>query len=95
MVRGWAKEDIEKGIKKGIKKGMLLDAREMVLEALGFKFERLITPDIHEQIQRLENRQTLKRLHRAAILSPDLDSFRRDMREAVSNEQGEAMSNEQ
>ncbi len=83
MIRGWAKEDVEKGIEKG----MLLEARENVLETLGLKFERFITPDIQEQIQRLENRRALKRLLKSAILSPNLDSFRRDMRETIDNEQ--------
>jgi len=76
MVKGWAKEYVEKG--------MLSDAREMVLEALDTKFSNNIPADIHEQIKVLNNRLLLKRLLRSAIQSNDIDGFRKSIQELIS-----------
>ena len=89
MVKGWAKEYVEKGIEKGIEqgiekgieKGMLSDAREMVLEALDIRFSSNVPGDIHKKINALNNRLLLKKLHRSAIQSKDIDGFRRIIQE--------------
>ena len=81
MVKGWAKEYVEEGMEKG----MLSDAREMVLEALDTKFSSSNIPaDIHEQINALNNRLLLKKLHRSAIQSKDMDGFRKSIQELIS-----------
>ncbi len=68
------------GREEGRNEGMLFDAREMVLEALDIKFSN-IPADIHAQIQALNNRILLKRLHRSAIQSKDIDGFRKSIEE--------------
>ena len=72
------------GIEKSRHEGMLFDAREMVLEALDEKFSSDVTTDIHEQIKALNNRLLLKRLHRKAIQSKDIDDFRQSMKDLAS-----------
>ncbi len=70
----------EKGWDEGRDEGMLLDAREMVLEALDIKFsESNITNDIKQKITALNNRILLKKLHRSAIQSKDIEDFRNFM----------------
>ena len=89
MVKGWAKEYVEEGIEKGIlqgmekgmEKGMISEAREMVLEALDIKFSSNVPPDVHELIKALNNKILLKKLHRSAIQSRDIDSFRKSIQE--------------
>lgn len=68
------KKGIKKGIEKGIEKGLILDAQELVIEALeerfGFVLER-----IKDRIKAIEDRAILKGLHRLAIRVKDLDEF--------------------
>jgi len=84
MVKGWAKEYVEEGRNEGRNEGMLFDAREMVLEALDVKFNN-VPADVHAQIQALNNRLLLKRLHRSAIQSKDIDGFRKSIQELISD----------
>ena len=81
MIKGWAKEYVEEGMEKGMEKGMLSEAREMVLEALGIKFSSNIPGDVYRKINTLNNRNILKKLHRSAILSKDIDGFRKTIQE--------------
>jgi len=73
MVKGWAQEYVEEG--------MLFEAREMVLEALDIKFSNNVPPDVHKLIKALNNRMLLKKLHRSAIQSNDIDGFRKSIQE--------------
>jgi hypothetical protein len=75
----------EEGIEEGIEKGMLSEAREMVMEALDIKF-RNVSEDIHKQIKALNNRILLKKLHRSAIQSKDIDGFKKAIREIISEQ---------
>ena len=85
MIKGWAKEYVEEGRVEGRVEGkvegkvegMLSEAREMVLEALDIKFSSNVTGDIHKKINALNNRLLLKKLHRSAFQSKDIDSFRK------------------
>jgi hypothetical protein len=91
MIQGWAKEfveegmeeGIEKGMKRGIERGMLSDAREMVLEALDIRFSNDIPEDVQKTINTLNNRLMLKKLHRSAIQSKDIDGFRKTIQELI------------
>jgi len=69
------------GIEKGIEKGMLSEAREMVLEALDIRFSSNVPGDVHKKINALNNRILLKKLHRSAIQSKDIDGFRKIIQE--------------
>jgi predicted transposase/invertase (TIGR01784 family) len=71
-----AEQWIEEGVQKGIEKGMIQNAREMVLEAILSRFEK-VPEDIIREVSALDNRAVLKRLHREAIICPDLTGFRK------------------
>ncbi|MEA3417488.1 MAG: hypothetical protein U9R02_15330, partial [Thermodesulfobacteriota bacterium] len=85
MIRGWAKEYVEEGIQKG----MLTDAREMVLEALDARFSKDVTEDVYKKVQILNNRILLKKLHKSAILSEDIESFKKVLQEIPPEQQQE------
>jgi hypothetical protein len=73
------------GIEKGRDEGMVFNAREMLLDALDAKFnENNIPADIKQQIQALNNRILLKRLHKTAIQSKDIEDFRQSMKDLAS-----------
>jgi predicted transcriptional regulator len=72
------------GIEKGRDEGLLLNAREMVLEALDVKFSSTTPEDIKQQIQALNNRIMLKKLHKSAIQSKDIEDFRKSMKELTA-----------
>jgi len=71
-----AEQWIEEGIEKGIEKGMLQEAREMVLEAISSRFES-VPEDLMREVGALDKRGILKKLHREAIVCPDLTRFRK------------------
>ncbi len=71
-----AQKWIEEGIEKGIEKGMVQDAREMVLEAISSRFDK-VPGDIIREVSALDNRLVLKRLLRQAIICPNLAGFRK------------------
>ena len=66
------------GREKGMVKGMVDEAREMVLEVLDIRFQN-VSSDIYEQIKALNNRMLLKKLHRSAIQSKDIDGFKKSI----------------
>jgi len=72
------------GIEKGRDEGMLLNAREMVLEALDARFSSNTPADIKQQIQVLNNRIMLRKLHKSAIQSTDIEDFRKSMEKLTS-----------
>jgi len=74
------------GLDIGMDKGMLLSAREMLLEALDARFSSA-TPDIKQQIQALNNKILLKKLHRSAIQSKDIADFRKTLEEITAEDQ--------
>ena len=71
-----AEQWIEEGEKKGIEKGKIQEGREMVLEAISFRFEH-VPEDIVREVSAFDSRSVLKRLHREAIICPDLTGFRK------------------
>ena len=64
------------GREEGRQEGMLAEAREMVLEALDIKFNT-VPGDMQSIINALNNRVLLKKLHRSAIQSKDIQEFRK------------------
>jgi hypothetical protein len=77
---------IEKGLTEGMDKGKLLYAREMLLEALDEKFSNETPADIKQQIQALNNKIMLKKLHRSAIRSKDIEDFRKNLEEITAED---------
>ena len=75
---------IEKGRLEGRDEGKLLNAREMVLEALDAKFSSTTPADIKQQIQALNNRILLKKLLRSTFQSKDIEDFRKSMKELTA-----------
>jgi len=77
---------IEKGMAEGMDRGQLLNAREMLLEALDARFSSNTPADIKKQIQALNNKIMLKRLHRSAIQSKDIEEFRKTLEEITAED---------
>jgi len=77
MVKGWAKEYVDQGMQQG----MLADAREMVLKALDTKFSCNVPEDIYKTINMVNNRVLLKNILGSAILSKDIEGFRKALQE--------------
>lgn len=76
MIESAAYDIIKKdGIKEGIREGMILDAREMLIEAIGVRFET-VPEDMAEMVARMSDRDTLKQLHRQAIICEDIHVLR-------------------
>lgn len=69
------KEGFEEGLQQGLQQGLLEEAREMVLEALEERFG-LISPSLVSRIKSIQQRETLKSLHRAAIRAKNLNEFK-------------------
>jgi len=68
------------GEKQGMIKGMLLEAQEMVLEALIEKFG-LIKPELSVKIKGIVNRELLKILHKLAIRANSLSEFEEKLKQ--------------
>jgi hypothetical protein len=71
----------------GMDKGQLLNAREMLLEALDEKFSNDTPADIKQQIQALNNKIMLKKLLRSTIQSKDIEDFRKTLEEITTEDQ--------
>ncbi|MEA2059126.1 MAG: hypothetical protein U9P10_01085 [Thermodesulfobacteriota bacterium] len=69
------------GMEKGLEKGQLSEAKEMLLKALDTKFSKKVPEDVYKTINIVNNRLLLKDLLGSAILSKDLDNFRKILQE--------------
>ncbi|MEM4958752.1 MAG: hypothetical protein QXX12_02630 [Nanopusillaceae archaeon] len=56
----------EEALQQGLRRGFLLEAQEMVLEALEERFGK-VEEELSERIKRIEDRDFLKRLHRLTL----------------------------
>ncbi len=65
---------IEQGIKQGIQRGLLIDAQEMVIDALEEKFG-VVPRSITREIKAIDEREILKQLHRITFRVKDLEEF--------------------
>ncbi|WP_446011521.1 hypothetical protein [Candidatus Electrothrix sp.] len=63
------------GIEQGIEQGMLLNTRGVLLEVLSLRFGPP-TVDLCELVEGITDYETLKRLHRSAVLCSSLEEFR-------------------
>ena len=72
--------DLEKdpAYRTGIEKGLIVEARELVIEALEERFGS-VPEDIKQKINSIEDRAVLKRLHRLAIRAGSLEDFRQGL----------------
>lgn len=70
----------------GMDKGELLNAREMLLEALDARFSTSTPADIKKQIQALNNKIMLKRLLRSTFQSKDIEEFRKTLEEITAED---------
>ncbi len=77
---------IEKGRSEGLDIGQLLNAREMLLEALDARFSNDTPADIKQQIQALNNKIMLKRLLRSTFHSKDIEDFRKTLEEMTAED---------
>jgi hypothetical protein len=75
------------GMEKGMDKGQILNAREMLLEALDEKFSNDTPADIKQQIQALNNKIMLKKLLRSTFRSKDIEDFRKTLEEITTDDQ--------
>ena len=60
--------------------GMILDAQEMVIEALMERFG-LIKPDLAVKIKGIVNREVLKSLHKLAIRVDSIQEFEEKLKQ--------------
>ncbi len=65
---------IEKGIQQGIQQGMVMDAQEMVIDALAERFGILRT-ELIKRIKAISSREILKELLRLGIRAKTLEEF--------------------
>ncbi|GAB6163569.1 hypothetical protein JCM12298_27290 [Desulfothermus naphthae] len=73
-------EGRKQGEEQGMIKGMVLDAQEMVLEALIERFG-LIKPDLSVKIKGIVNREVLKSLLKLAIRADSLSEFEEKLKQ--------------
>jgi len=57
---------------------MLRDARELVMDALVVKFGA-VSEDILEKVQKMQEREVLRLLHRQAIMASNLEEFKKSL----------------
>ncbi len=71
------KKGIETGIEEGIEKGILTGLREAILEAVALRFNpaALEYRRVNRQLEDLTKRESLQRLHAAAIQAEDMATF--------------------
>jgi len=69
------RKGIEQGIEHGIEQGRLLNTRNMLLEVLLLRFGPPGS-DLRELLEGIADYETLKRLHRSAVLCGSLEEFR-------------------
>ena len=67
-------QGIQQGMEQGIYRAQVAAKQQDILEALLIRFDRV--PDgLREAIESISDSKKLTRLHRAAIISTDLESF--------------------
>lgn len=71
-------QGIQQGIQQGIMRGLVMDAQELVIEALEERFGE-VKEEIKLKIKAIEDREKLKRLHRLAIRVSSLEEFKKEL----------------
>ena len=80
LAEKWIEQGRMEGRIEGQKQGMILEAQEMVLEALIEKFG-LIKPDLAVKIKGIVNREVLKILLKLAIRVNSLSEFEEKLKQ--------------
>ncbi|MDL1966748.1 MAG: hypothetical protein LWW90_08815 [Candidatus Desulfofervidus auxilii] len=80
LAEKWIEQGRMEGEKQGMSKGMVLDAQEMVLEALIERFG-LIKPDLAVKIKGIVNREVLKSLLKLAIRVESIQEFEEKLKQ--------------
>ena len=80
LAEKWIEQGRIEGQKQGMIKGMVLEAQEMVLEALMERFG-LIRPDLSVKIKGIVNREVLKSLLKLAIRVDSLSEFEEKLKQ--------------
>jgi len=80
LAEKWIEQGRMEGRLEGRMEGMILDAQEMVIEALIEKFG-LIKPDLSVKIKGIVNRELLKSLHKLAIRANSLSEFEEKLKQ--------------
>ena len=68
-------QGMQQGVQQGVQQGMIRDAREMLTEALAERFG-VLTPELLDQINAIQDRDLFKNLLRKAIKAKNLNEFR-------------------
>ncbi len=68
-------EGMQKGIQEGMQKGMILEAREMLMEAIQARFE-IVPDDVSAMVTRISDRNILKAMLKHAIMCQNVDALR-------------------
>jgi predicted transposase/invertase (TIGR01784 family) len=72
--RSLAEQFRQEGRQEGHQEGLIFSKQQDILEALEIRFER-IPEGLREEIELIADTKKLTHLHRAAITSPDLETF--------------------
>jgi hypothetical protein len=77
------KEGYSEGIQQGIQQGLLLDAQEMLLDALEERFE-IVPNSIAKKIKQIDSREVVKSLFRIAMRTDSLEEFESKLKIAMN-----------
>ncbi|MGC8791338.1 MAG: Rpn family recombination-promoting nuclease/putative transposase [Desulfurella sp.] len=75
IIEKWIQKGREEGIEKGIMDGMILDAQELLLDAIEAKFGN-VPKEIKLLIKNTNDREKLRSLHKIAIKAQSLDEVK-------------------
>ena len=77
------KEGFEEGIQQGIQQGLLLEAQEMLLDALEERFG-IISRSIAKKIKEIDSREVVKSLFKVAMRVNSLEEFENKLKIALT-----------
>ncbi|GAB6163754.1 hypothetical protein JCM12298_29140 [Desulfothermus naphthae] len=75
-------QGLQEGLQQGLQQGLLLDAQEMLLNALEERFE-IVPRAIVRKIKEIEDREVIKGLFRVALRSDSLEEFKSKLEKAI------------
>jgi predicted transposase/invertase (TIGR01784 family) len=75
-------QGFQQGIQQGIQQGLLLDAQEMLLEALEERFE-IVPNSIAKKIKQIDSREVIKSLFKVAMRTSSLEEFEAKLKIAM------------
>ncbi len=72
------KDGIQEGIQQGIQQGQVLAAKEMLIEAIQARFDR-VPADISAMVERISDRDILKSVLKQAITAQSIEALRKQL----------------